>query len=129
MNDRGYLPTGKYLTAYRRNANLYWLLYNHETFRQKVGEIWEKTFRSAAAVLLGEKEAEAEGNLRSLDEYTERIAASVKMNYTRWNVSRDATGPGSGESFEKAVAYLKKWITERTAWMDAEYTPSTEKAE
>ena len=129
MNDRGYPPTGKYLTAYRRNGNLYWLLYNHEAFRQKVGEIWEKTFRFAAAVLLGENEAETAGGIRSLDEYAERIDASVKMNYTRWSVSRDATGPGSGESFERAVAYLKKWIAERTAWMDAEYMPSAEKAE
>jgi len=27
------------------------------------------------------------------------------------------------------VAYLKKWIAERTAWMDAEYMPSAGKAE
>ena len=129
MNDRGYPPTGKYLTAYRRNGNLYWLLYNHEGFRNKVCEIWEKTFRPAAAVLLGEKEAGTDGIIRSLDEYTERIGASVQMNYNRWSISRDATGSGSGGSFERAVAYLKKWIAERTMWMDQEYTSSAETAE
>lgn len=129
MKDRGYPSTGKYLTAYRKKNNVYWLLYNHEEFREKVGEIWEKTFRPAVAVLLGETEAAANGIVRSLDEYMEHIEASVRMNYTRWGISRDATGPGSGESFEKATAYLRKWIAERTAWMDAEYMPPTEKAE
>ena len=129
MKDRGYPSTGKYLTAYRKKTNVYWMLYNHEGFRKKVGEIWEKTFRPAAAVLLGEKEAKEDGIICSVDRYMEQIGASVEMNYTRWGISRDATGPGSGESFEKATAYLKKWITERTAWMDGEYTPSRETAE
>ena len=129
MKDRGYPSTGKYLTAYRKKNNVYWLLYNHEGFRNKVSEIWEKTFRPAAAVLLGEKEADEDGIICSVDRYMERIGASVGMNYTRWGISRDATGPGSGESFEKAAAYLKKWITERTAWMDGEYTLSGERSE
>ena len=129
MGDRGYSPNGKYLTAYRKKNNLYWLLYTHETFRDRVEEIWEKTFRPAAAVLLGEQEAAPNGILRSLDEYRERISASVEMNYTRWGVSRDATGAGSGGDFGKAFAYLKKWITERTAWMDGEYTAAVQTEE
>ena len=124
MSDRGYPATGKYLTAYRRKANIYWLLYNHEGFRDKVGETWEKVFRPAAAVLLGEKEAGEDGIVRSIDEYKEQIGASAQMNYTRWSVSRDATGAGSGDSFENAAAYLKRWIAERTAWMDTAYTSS-----
>ena len=122
MGDRGYSPNGKYLTAYRKKNNIYWLLYTHEAFRSKAEEIWTKTFRPAVAVLLGEKEAEPDGILRSLDEYRERISDSVQMNYTRWGISRDATGAGSGGDFATAFAYLKKWITERTAWMDGEYT-------
>ena len=122
MGDRGYSPKGQYLTAYRKKNNLYWLLYTHEAFQNKVGEIWTKTFRPAVAVLLGEKKAEPDGILRSLDEYREKINDSVQMNYTRWGISRDATGAGSGGDFGKAFDYLKKWITERTAWMDGEYT-------
>lgn len=122
MGDRGYSPNGKYLTAYRKKNNIYWLLYTHEAFRSKAEEIWTKTFRPAVAVLLGEKEAEPDGILRSLDEYRERISDSVQMNYTRWGISRDATGAGSGGDFATAFAYLKKWMTERTAWMDGEYT-------
>ena len=124
MKDRGYAPTGKYLTAYRKKNNLYWLLYNHETFRSKVTELWEKTFRPAVSVLLGEKAAAADGILRPLDEYREKIISSVEMNCSRWGTSRDATGPGSGGDFEKAFAYLKKWIADRTVWMDGEYMPA-----
>jgi len=124
MADRGYSATGRYLTAYRRNHNLYWLLYNHEAFREKVGKLWLNVFRPAAAVLLGEKKAGPDGILCSLDEYRERIRKSAEMNYKRWNVSDAAKGPGSGISFDRAAAYLKNWIAERTAWMDGQYTPS-----
>ena len=125
MNDRGYSPQGKYLTAYRRNLNLYWLLYNHEPFRKQVVRIWQEVFRPAVSVLLGEADAEPDGIVRSLEEYRERISASAAMNYRRWPVSQDASGRGSGGNFDTAAAYLKKWITERTAWMDAEYIPET----
>ena len=39
MEDRGYPATGKYLTAYRKKTNIYWLLYSHEDFRNTVGDI------------------------------------------------------------------------------------------
>lgn len=122
MADRGYEAAGKYLTAYRRNYNLYWLLYNHESFRQRVRTNWQEVFRPALSVLLGETAAKPDGILHSLDEYQERIAASAEMNYRRWGVSDAATGAGSGGSFAGAVRYLKQWITARTAWMDGEYT-------
>ena len=80
MEDRGYPATGKYLTSYRKKTNLYWLLYSHEDFRNTVGDIWQNSFRQAAVVLLGEKEAEPEGVIRSLDEYAEQIRDSAAMN-------------------------------------------------
>ena len=123
MADRGYKAGGAYVTVYKRNLNLYWLLYNHEAFRKAAAKIWQKDFRPAVAVLLGEKKAEPGSVIRSVDEYSGRISASVKMNYKRWPVSRDASGGGSGGNFENAVKYLKKWIAERTAWMDGYYTP------
>lgn len=123
MADRGYEARGKYLTVYRKNYNLYWLLYSHASFRDTVRDIWLHLFRPAADVLLGERAAEPDGILRSLDEYRERIAASAAMNYKRWYVSTDASGKDSGGSFENAVNYLKRWIAERTAWMEREYAP------
>ena len=121
MNDRGYAPSTAYLTDYRRNLNLYWLLYNHEAFRKTVGAMWQDTFRPAVTVLLGETEAGPDSIVRSLDEYKSRISASAAMNFTRWPVNSAASGRGSGGSFDNAVEYIRKWITQRTAWMDATY--------
>ena len=123
MADRGYGARGEYLTAYKRNYNLYWLLYSHESFRESVGDIWQQLFRPAADVLLGRTPADEEGILRSIGEYRDRIEASAKMNYRRWTVSKDATGKDAGISFDNAVRYLEKWIAERTEWMVSAYGP------
>ena len=121
MNDRGYSPTGKYLSAYTRNTNLYWLLYSHEEFRDKLKELWGTAFRPAGEILLGQREPGSGSVLTSLDEYRARIEKSARMNYSRWLVSTDATGRDSGGSFDHAVKYLKDWITQRLAWMDEEF--------
>lgn len=121
MEDRGYPATGKYLTAYRKKTNLYWLLYNHEDFRNTVGDVWQNTFRQAAAVLLGETEAGPEGIIRSLDEYAEQIRDSAVMNSRRWPGGGGTTGRGAGGDFDNAIRYMKDWISTRTEWMDGEY--------
>ena len=121
MEDRGYPATGKYLTAYRKKTNIYWLLYSHEDFRNTVGDIWQNSFRQAAAVLLGEKEAEPEGVIRSLDEYAEQIRDSAAMNSRRWPGAGGTTGRGAGGDFDNAIRYMKEWISARTEWMDGEY--------
>jgi CotH protein. len=118
---KAYSAAGRYVTVSRKNANLYWLLYGHADFREELRQVWTEVFRPAAAVLLGEKEGG--GALRSLEEYRAEIERSAAMNYRRWPVSRNANGEGSGGDFDHAFAYLKKWIAERTAWMDGEYGP------
>ena len=125
MKNQGYNPGGRYVTANRKNPNLWWTLYKHDSFRRKVCEMWRKDFRPAIAVLLGEAEAGPDSIIRSLDEYRDRISASVEMNTKRWGISKDASGEGSGGNFENAVRYLKKWIAGRTAWMDENYVPET----
>ena len=125
MGNRGYKPAGRYLTANRKTPNLWWLLWTHNSFRRKVCELWEKDFRPAVAVLLGETEAGPDSIIRPLEEYHDRISASVQMDNKRWGISHDATGRGSGESFDNAVKYMAKWIAERTAWMDGEYRTET----
>ena len=121
MADRGYYATGNYITAIsRRSSNLYWLLSLHTEFTDRVNAIWQERFRPAAAVLLGEKAAPEGSALRSLDEYAEGIRDSAEMNFRRWGVSK-STDAAAGSSFGNAVAYLKKWIAERTAFMDGVY--------
>ena len=121
MDDRGYPATGKYLTSYRKKTNLYWLLYTHEEFKDRVGEVWRNSFRQAAAVLLGEAEAEPEGIVRPLETYRETIRDSAVMNSRRWPGAGGTTGRGAGGDFDTAVNYIRDWIAARTAWMDGEY--------
>ena len=44
------------------------------------------------------------------------------MNYKRWPVSSNATQASAGGSFDNAVEYLRKWITQRAKWMNEKYT-------
>lgn len=125
MVDRGEAPGTPYVTVYRRESNLYWMLYNHESFRKLTGLIWQRDFRPAVEVLLGQREAEPDGIVRSLDEYRERISASADMNYKRWLVNKEATQLNAGVSFDHAVEYLKNWISRRAEWMNSEYTAET----
>ncbi len=122
MRDRGEATGTPYVTVYRRNSNLYYLLYNHEAFRKLTGLIWQRDFRPAVEVLTGEREPEPDGIVRPMDEYVERISASADMNYHRWAPSSDATKKEAGLNFGNAVEYLRKWITERAEWMSKTYT-------
>ena len=126
MVDRGEAPGTPYVTVYRRESNLYWMLYNHESFRKLTGLIWQRDFRPAVEVLLGQREAEPDGIVRSLDEYKERISASADMNYKRWLVNKEATQLNAGVSFDHAVEYLRNWIARRAEWMNSEYTAETD---
>jgi len=121
MKDRGYSSGGRHVVLSQRTSNIWWLLSRHESFMEQVREIWTESFRPAAAVLLGEKERQAEGILKSLDEYRAEIEASAAMNFARWGINSDASAKEAGESFDHAFRYLKNWIAERTAWMDGQY--------
>ena len=121
LGDRGTSATGNYITAIsRKTANIWWELSRHEDFMNLVNRIWTEKFRPAAAVLLGEAEAGKGSAVRSLDSYAEAIRDSAKMNYARWNVSKTTYAQSAG-SFENAVSYLKKWIADRTKFMDGVY--------
>ena len=122
MRDRGVTPDTAYVTDYKRNSNLYWLLYNHASFRELTGLIWQRDFKPAVEILLGQREAKPDGIVCSLDEYKARISDSVAMNYKRWPVSSNATQASAGGSFDNAVEYLRKWITQRAKWMNEKYT-------
>ena len=125
MADRGAATGTPYVTTYQRDSNLYWLLYKHLSFRELTGLIWQRDFRPAVEVLLGQRKADPDGIIRSLDEYKERISASAEMNFKKWLVNKEATQQSAGISFDRAVEYLKNWIAKRAEWMNGEYTTKT----
>ena len=125
MLDRGEAPGTPYVTTYKRESNLYWMLYKHKSFRKLTGLIWQRDFCPAVEILLGKKKADPDGIIRSLDEYKERISASANMNFKKWLVNKEATQQNAGVSFDHAVEYLKNWLTKRADWMNSEYTTQT----
>ena len=129
MRDKGHLSTGNYLINFRRDNNIYWLLYTHDSFRAEITRQWQNSFRPAMAVLLGEVPAPEGSIVRPYDEYRDRITASAAMNFKRWGVNDAATAYEAGKSFEIATKYLKTWITEHTAAMDKLYGPAAEETE
>ena len=121
MKDRGLSPGGRHAVLSQRTANLWWLLSRHESFSERLKEIWQERFRPAAAVLAGESEGRPDGCLKSLEAYRAEIEASAVMNFARWGVNCEASAREAGGSFDNAFRYLKSWIAERTAWMDGQY--------
>ena len=121
MRDKGHLAASPFLANFKKDNNLYWLLYRKDGFRKRLGEIWRTVFRPAAAVLLGEVPAEPGSIIRPFDEYRARIEASAAMNFKRWGTNDQATAYEAGGNFNNATKYLKRWIKDRTVWMDANY--------
>ena len=121
MKDRGLLTTGRYLTNFKQENNIYWLLYKHSEFSDLVRKLWQGTFRPALAVLLGEAPAREGGYLRSFDEYLERITPSAVMNFRKWGVEKKRIALEIGGNFRNAVSYLERWLRQHTKAMDEVY--------
>ena len=115
----GSLPTLDHLIDSPSKANLYWLLWNHDDFSALVKETWYTRLAPLVSILVGESEPVEGGRVKSLDAYAEAIAASAEMNFERYPESTVQNYyEGSGNTHEKSVAYLKKWISQRFAWMN-----------
>ncbi|MBR3334454.1 MAG: CotH kinase family protein [Clostridia bacterium] len=125
--EQGYRAGDEYVTnsKYRQNANLYWLLSRHASFRKTVCDLWKKDFRPAVEILLGEKKAGPDSVIRSLDEYREQIRKSVTMNFVRWHAGGASALKTAEGRFNGAVQSMRNWISERTAWMDRTYPAGT----
>jgi hypothetical protein len=56
-----------------------------------------------------------------LDNTIESLGEAVARNFTRWPVLGTYIWPNYfiGETYEDEVAYLKRWITDRVDWIDA----------
>lgn len=131
-NARMTFPDGLY-AAKDSTASYYWYpkLYRQADFYDMVLDTYIETLRPALSVLLGEGRNKKFPNLKSIREYEAEIAASARMNFTRWPASgiKFRYKPSS-KSFTDAVDYLEDFISKRRdfldeAWME-EYTVAAE---
>jgi hypothetical protein len=79
--------------------------------------MWEGRFGRGVKILLGQEE-DPEGKLKSLDRYADEIAASARMNFALYPfMKNDWSVVHTGKDFEENYAYLKDFITQRTAYL------------
>lgn len=98
----------------------YWWpnLYKHDDFRLRVKEMWEGKFGRGVRILLGQEE-DPEGKLKSLDQYSDDIAASARMNFARYPFMKNNWSEiSTGSTFDENTAYLKDFIEQRAAYLD-----------
>ncbi len=99
-------------------------MYQHEDFVQRASEIWKEQFLPVIHTLLGEQEQE-NIKIQSITAYEDAFADSVKMNYTRWNLT-DNLLVNSGSTHEENLNYLKNFISQRTEFMSIAFLPLDE---
>lgn len=71
---------------------------------------------------LRENEWSDEAIMAMIEEYVELLSEAQDRNFRRWPVLGEYVWPNNyvGDTFEEEVNYLKLWITDRLAWLDAE---------
>jgi hypothetical protein len=92
----------------------------HGDFRELLKEKWRDVVRPAMAVLIGEREPEPDGILKSFDEYVAAISKSAAMNEVRRNKGTPMT-KDAGIDFKSGTEYLGPWIVRRTHYLDQTY--------
>lgn len=96
-------------------------------FNQKIADRWSVLRTNVFAVT---------NVLGRMDELTIYLQQAQARDFTRWPRLDDTMWPnppglGSANSHQKAVNYVKNWITQRFAWIDSQYllSPSLDRAE
>ena len=66
-----------------------------------------------SGILLGDGEGD---HLKSYDAYVQQIAVASRMNARRWSMAKDGRFL-YGQTIEEETALLRKFLTERSAWL------------
>lgn len=95
---------------------------SHTEVMERAAEIWEQEFKPAVKVLLGEETDYEASCLKSLDAYTEEVAASAAMNFVPWkDLLQNGTSYGlvnTGTTYEANMEYLSSFISRRREFLD-----------
>ncbi len=113
-------PSGYWVK--REKSGAWWPnICRHEAFHSMVCRMWRERCSDAVDVLLGKKE-DAEGRIRSLDQYREEIRESAEMNFVRWPMGNTKKNLAEcGDTFDENVDYLKAFLEERQAFLESEW--------
>ncbi len=105
-------------------AALYWpALYRQESFRDRVRTLYRDLFRPAVDILLG-KEKDPDGILLSLDGYAARIRESAEMNFLKYpELKNDMFNASTGKNPTENLEYIRRFLRERAAFLNSEWTP------
>ena len=81
--------------------------------------VYESELRPLLQVLTGAREAQADGEVKSLDAYADELSASAEMNFVRWRVlNHETRAVKTGATYAENISYLKNWIEARMAYLD-----------
>ena len=97
-------------------------LYKQEDFKVAVVAQYQATFKPMLEILLGMKQAPEGSVLQSLDDYAASLKDSAEMNFVRWPAMKNpSTVANTGHTFEMNIDYLRNFIEERYAFLNAEW--------
>ncbi len=114
---------GKGFWINNATGKAYWwpALYKQADFQAAVKEQYQLVFKPALEILLGLREAPANG-LCSLDDYAKSIEDSAAMNLVRWPALKNpSTVAKTGHTFEMNIDYLRKFLQDRYEFLNKEW--------
>ncbi len=103
----------------------YWYpaLYQQPDFYKNAVSAFYRDYVPVLEVLLGLREGDPEGELRTIDEYAQAIAPSAAMNYVRWPVfNSKARVVKTGANYEENIDFLKNFLQKRMEFLSGEWT-------
>ncbi len=112
-------PTGWHTRLDTRGANWFTRLFDDPGFDQRVRERWME-LQSTGVI---------EGLFLFIDRREAWLSQVQEQNFELWDILHTVIpAPGEGLSpvlgpWEEHVGALRSWLTERVAWMDAEFHP------
>lgn len=118
-------PDGFFISRASTRKNWWPNLYSKPDFYRALVEYFNKDFRAAIEILLGDRESSS--SLKSIREYAEAIRKSAEMNYLLYPHLKDERGTiQTGLSFQENIDYLHSYITRRMAFLEQEWIEKDE---
>ena len=118
-------PDGFFISSASARKNWWPNLYSKPDFYRALVEYFNKDFRAAIEILLGDRESSS--SLKSIREYAEAIRKSAEMNYLLYPHLKDERGTiQTGLSFQENIDYLHSYITRRMAFLEQEWIEKDE---